>query len=421
MRPAPWDPSSSRMPSSARRASTTGSGAADLAMERGLEAHQWADRISRRRPGRGADGRSECVGGRDTPRPAARACGPYSGASSCILPKGPPGARARDVQLLLADAHLARGSDQAAEGALLAGIHAMEQGRTSLHDVALQLSFFEQALPLFDDMVRLQLDQRHDPEQALAFVERGRARQMVDTLAGQPAAPVRAPGPEAGATRWPRPRVLRGPRGPALRLGALPRRVPFRRAPAEGGPVVAAGGRPSGGPGGARASVEVVHQTAARLYDELLLPLTPLIAPERALVFIPDGILQGVAFAGLWNRQTKRYLVEDYVLGLAPERDGLRAGLSPCGDPERRRAARPRGRQSPGRSKAVGRSAQSSGGRGGGEDDRCSLRSGPAPHRHRGDEDRVPSGSRREHRRAFRGPCRGQRRCPLVGSPLLRP
>ena len=67
-----------------------------------------------------------------------------------------------------------------------------------------------------------------------------------------------------------------------------------------------------------RAPLQVVRRTAARLHDELVRPLIPFIASQRALIFIPDGVLQTVAFAGLWNRQTHRYLVEDHLLGVAP-------------------------------------------------------------------------------------------------------
>ena len=70
---------------------------------------------------------------------------------------------------------MAQGLDDAAEGELLGGIQAMERERVSLRDTALQVSFFDQAFPLFDDMVRLPMAKRHDPERALAFVERGRA------------------------------------------------------------------------------------------------------------------------------------------------------------------------------------------------------------------------------------------------------
>jgi CHAT domain-containing protein len=54
------------------------------------------------------------------------------------------------------------------------------------------------------------------------------------------------------------------------------------------------------------------------LHDELVRPLIPFFAAQRALVFIADGVLQSVAFASLWDRQSGRYLVEDYLLGVAP-------------------------------------------------------------------------------------------------------
>jgi CHAT domain-containing protein len=62
----------------------------------------------------------------------------------------------------------------------------------------------------------------------------------------------------------------------------------------------------------------VLRRSSARLHDELVRPFIPFIASQRALVFIPDGVLQSVPFAGLWNGESRRYLVEDYVVGLAP-------------------------------------------------------------------------------------------------------
>ena len=291
-------------------------GARDQAAAHGLDAHRWAARISDASLAEGQRAEVNALEGEmlldSQPERAAQLL-----EQALAYQRKPSPVRVPALQLLLAHAHLLRGADDAAEGALVAGIEAMERGRTSLHDVALQTSFFEQALPLFDDMVRLQLDRRHDPERALVYVERGRGRQMVDTLAGQPIAPfdllaLERELPDGLALVyflvledrlcvWVLSRegshLIERP----LTAAQLSRLVAAHRAALE-----------------VRASVDVVRRAAARLYDELVLPLTPFIAPDRALVFIPDGILQGVAFAGLWNRETKRYLVEDYVLGLAP-------------------------------------------------------------------------------------------------------
>jgi CHAT domain-containing protein len=47
-------------------------------------------------------------------------------------------------------------------------------------------------------------------------------------------------------------------------------------------------------------------------------PVLPTIASRRTLVIVPDGALQAVPFASLVDSQTGRYLVEDYLLSVAP-------------------------------------------------------------------------------------------------------
>jgi CHAT domain-containing protein/tetratricopeptide (TPR) repeat protein len=226
-------------------------------------------------------------------------------------------ARVPGLQLLLARAQMAQGLDAAAERELLTGIEAFEQQRTTLRDAALQVSFFDQSFPMFDDMVRLQVLRRHDPERALAFVERGRARQLMDALADTTFTPL-----EPAAMK----REL--PDGLALvyyavlddRLFAwvLTRsgsRFLERPLPAAELSRLVAAHRASLDP---PVPVAAVRLASSRLHDELVRPLLPFLASQRALIFIPDGVLQSVAFASLWDRQTSRYLAEDYLLGLAP-------------------------------------------------------------------------------------------------------
>jgi CHAT domain-containing protein len=226
-------------------------------------------------------------------------------------------ARVPALQLLLARAQMARGLDEAAEDELLSGIETFEQQRTTLRDAALQVSFFDQAFPMFDDMVRLQVLRRHDPERGLAFVERGRARQLVEALAHAAVTPLE---PDAMQRELPDGLALvyyaalddrlfawvatRGevhfverplPASDLSRLVAAHRASLERRVPAP-----------------------VVHMAGSSLHEELIRPLLPFLASQRVLVFIPDGVLQSVAFASLWDRQTSRYLAEDYLLGLAP-------------------------------------------------------------------------------------------------------
>ncbi len=291
-------------------------GADDLAASDMREARKWIPRVLDKSWGERLQAEAEAAEGKilvsRQPEEAARSLGEALAYFRATAPDRVPA-----LHLLLARAQLARGLDNAAEGELSAGIQAMERERTSLRDAALQVSFFDQALPLFDDMVRLQVAKRHDPERALAFVERGRARQLVDSLAGAAATPF---DPEALRRELPDGLALVYylPLDDRLFAWALTREGSHfieRSLPAaELSRLVAAHRAAIEG----RAPLEVVRRTSARLHDELVRPLIPFFASQRALIFVPDGILQSVAFAGLWDRQTGRYLVEDYLLDVAP-------------------------------------------------------------------------------------------------------
>jgi CHAT domain-containing protein len=216
-----------------------------------------------------------------------------------------------------ARAQMAQGREDAAAGELQAGIEALESQRTPLEDSALQVSFFDQALPLFEDMVRFQIASRRDPEQGLAFVERSRARQLVESVAGGAVAPL---DPEALRRALPEGLALVYYMALSDRLfewaltrdgvhfverrlshGDLSQQIAaFRSALEE------------------RASVDVLRQEGGRLHDELVRPLLPFLGGQRTLVIVPDSLLQSVAFASLWDRRTSRYLIEDYLLAVAP-------------------------------------------------------------------------------------------------------
>jgi CHAT domain-containing protein len=288
----------------------------DLAASDLLEARHWIAQITDEPLAEWQEAEANAAEGevlvRQRPEEAARSLGKSLAYFQTTVP-----ARVPPLHLLLARAQVAQGLDVAAERELAAGIGAMERGRVSIRDAALQVSFFDQALPLFDEMVRLQVTTRHDPERALAFVERGRARQLVDSLAGAAVAPLdpedlRHQLPEGLAL------VYYVPLDDRLLVWTLTREGShFIERPlpaAELSRLMAANRAAIEG----RAPQELVRRTAARLHDELVRPISSFIAAQRALVFLPDGVLQSVAFAGLWNRQTGRYLVQDYLLGVAP-------------------------------------------------------------------------------------------------------
>jgi CHAT domain-containing protein len=241
--------------------------------------------------------------------------------------------RVPPLRLQLARVQSARGLVDAAEEELLAGIHLIEAQRVSLHDIALQASFFEQTLPLYDDMVALQLDERHDPAAALSFVERGRARLLVDSLA---AAMTTERPPSHGASEVsfdPASLQRELPEGVALvyyaSLGSrllawLVARddVRFVEQPVPEAAVAqlvaaqqAALER--------RATLATVRQVGGRLHDLLVRPLAPFPAAVHALAFVPDASLHSVSFSGLWDGAAGRYLAEDYVLSVSPSGTAL--------------------------------------------------------------------------------------------------
>jgi CHAT domain-containing protein/tetratricopeptide (TPR) repeat protein len=231
------------------------------------------------------------------------------------------------LQLQLARALLHQGQTGAAEHALLAGIEELERQRTSLQDVRLQVSFFDQGLPLFDDMVRVKAG-RGDAEGALAFVERGRSRQLLDALRRSGASGAEGAAFLPGSPLAPRAVQAELDEGVALLyyasfedrlliwtvsrggLQLVTRDLPAARLRQLAARHRAALERHS--------SPEAARQTGAALHDELVGPLLPQLADARTLVIVPDGSLQAVPFASLLDRRTGRYLVEEHVLSVAP-------------------------------------------------------------------------------------------------------
>jgi CHAT domain-containing protein len=233
------------------------------------------------------------------------------------------------LRLTRARSLLALGKVDTAVEDLEAGIHWLEGQRAGIRNVALQASVFDEGASLFDEMVSLQLDNRHDPERALYFVERSRGRQLSESLLSLTRSGS-APSNTAGRMAPLTPEALRRelPAGVALVYYAtasdrlvswvltheasqvrqlslssqeLERQVASYEAALDGS-----------------ASLVTLRERSAVVFDELVRPLLPALHSQEALLFIPDHLLQSVPFASLWDRESGRYLVEDYLLGTAP-------------------------------------------------------------------------------------------------------
>jgi CHAT domain-containing protein len=229
------------------------------------------------------------------------------------------------LYLASARAQLARGDLGRAEEDLRRGIGEFERQRQRVPEEELRVSFFGRAQDLFEELVRLQV-RMGQREAALDSAERGRARALLDHLgplaeereravAGAidslPAAEIRTALPRGVALveyvlladrllAW----VVRADgidlvekKVDAARLGKLAGRF---GADLAGGAPVAALAR------------------AANLYDVLLRPLLPRLRGVQTLVFIPDKALHAIPFAALYDRATRRYLVEDRAVAIAP-------------------------------------------------------------------------------------------------------
>lgn len=59
-------------------------------------------------------------------------------------------------------------------------------------------------------------------------------------------------------------------------------------------------------------------ETLAALYDLLVREWIPHVAPGSNLVIVPPPALEGVPFAALFDRQGRRFLIDDYTVSVAP-------------------------------------------------------------------------------------------------------
>lgn len=227
------------------------------------------------------------------------------------------------LYLARARAELALGEAAQAEEDLRKGIEDYEIQRRRVPEEPFQISFFDQSDSLFDEMVRLQANHPGGEEVAFDFAERDRARSLLDRLGPlnqRQRSAVLQRSSEPLSAREIRQRL---PAGVALieyalvedqLLAWVVRRDGFSmtRIPVQ--------------PSSLDALVKSLptelarssFTASARLYDLLIRPVLPRIAPNDQIVFIPDGVLHAVPFAALLDLSTRRHLFQDYVLAVAP-------------------------------------------------------------------------------------------------------
>jgi len=69
---------------------------------------------------------------------------------------------------------------------------------------------------------------------------------------------------------------------------------------------------------GSAADASPTMETLATLYDFLMRDWITQVAPDSHLVIVPPPALAGVPFSALFDRQRQRFLIDDYVVAVAP-------------------------------------------------------------------------------------------------------
>ncbi|HET8772318.1 MAG TPA: CHAT domain-containing protein [Thermoanaerobaculia bacterium] len=205
--------------------------------------------------------------------------------------------------------HLARGEAEKGLADFSRGIDLLEQQRAALSDFDLYSTVSDVGADLYAEAVRLAVS-IGDVERAYRFSEHSRGRAIIKWMAATDvAAPARAP----QDTR-------------IVELMVLPEKVvvftvdrtlemqelDIGRAKLE--QLVASFRASIAGDGPS----DRARASGAALYDALLRPLGAVSTGVSTLVIVPTGILEGVPWAALYDRESGRYLVENVSVVTAP-------------------------------------------------------------------------------------------------------
>jgi len=201
------------------------------------------------------------------------------------------------------------------------GISHLEKQRSHIGEPSLRYGFFDDSHELFTSAIGLRVDRKSsdDVKAAFAILERGRARTLLEQIAGTPNASPITTDLTSVQRALPAGTLL-------LEYAVLPGRllifvaaagrselrqvqVDDRTVSATSSALIAA--LMSRSP---RSDVEA----AASAMHDLVLGAVPEYTKYERLVFVPDPKFQQVPFAALVNRRSGRYLIEDHLIVTSP-------------------------------------------------------------------------------------------------------
>ena len=219
------------------------------------------------------------------------------------------------LNLKLAKANIVSGRLDDAEAALTQGIEAFEAERASLSDEG-RISTSDESWQLFRTGVELAL-RRKDYPHAFAMAERARAT----TLAEARRLPANASLKEVQAALSPDQAVIAlNQFDDELAIWLIrPDRTDVVMRPVSRADAARLAERQ-------RDEIRIEARTpgaGAALFDQILRPFAGKLGGVSRIVFVPDAPYQDVSFAAFWDSSTRRFLVQNVSLSVAPSVSSL--------------------------------------------------------------------------------------------------
>jgi CHAT domain-containing protein/tetratricopeptide (TPR) repeat protein len=226
-----------------------------------------------------------------------------------------------------ADFDFRRGDTAAGEKSLERALDELEHRREKVAPGSYRISFFDQARPLYERLVALEVHLAQ-PEKALSALERFRARSLLDQLG-------KTPGSGVGAVPldW-RDLLRRIPEHTVLSVYAVVegRLVTWLVKPSgvwiasnqPDWPTISSWAQRLRDP---EAGDTERTELLKRLYDELVAPWKTRLGDGDRIIFVPTADLYRVPYAALLDRASGRFLIEDHAVGVAPSASEFVAAL----------------------------------------------------------------------------------------------